>query len=128
MKKVIVSLFAFVFIALRFEAVASTIPTQRVGIVMPSDSLQLVEFTGSYTFKENPLVKKITVTIVKNELISTDAETNDAYTLKGNAEKADTFSISSIGAEVVFVRDEKKKITGIKVIVGEDTLIGEKEK
>jgi hypothetical protein len=114
--------------AVRFDAVASPISTPFSGVSTTSDSLALVEFTGTYKFKENPIVKKISVTIVKNELISTDMETNDAYTLKANAEKLDHFTISSIGAEVVFVRDDSKKIVGIKVVVGDDTLVGEKEK
>jgi hypothetical protein len=127
MKKISVFLCVVAFMAMRFDAIASTVSTPFLGVSTASDSLALVEFTGIYKFKENPTVQKIKVAIVKNELISTDVDTNDAYTLKANAEKADTFSISAIGAEVVFVRDEKKRITGIKVILGDDTLVGEKE-
>jgi hypothetical protein len=127
MKKISVFIFVVAFMALRFDAIASTVSTPFSGVSTASDSLALVEFTGTYKFKENPTVQKINVTIVKNELISTDVDTNDNYTLKANAEKADTFSIPAIGAEVVFVRDEKKHITGIKVILGDDTLVGEKE-
>jgi hypothetical protein len=127
MKKVNVLLLVIVFMALRFDAVASPIFMPLSSVSTPSDSLALLEFTGTYKFKENPTVQKINVTIVKNELISTDVDTNDTYKLKAVEEKADTFSISAIGAEVVFVRDEKKHITGIKVILGDDTLVGEKE-
>jgi hypothetical protein len=128
MKKTSVILIVALLTALQFNASATSVSPSFKGVQTESDSLALVEFTGTYKFKENPTVQKISVAIVKNALVSTDLDTNDAYNLKADAEKADTFSISAIGAEVVFVRDENKKITGIKVVIGDDTLVGEKEK
>jgi hypothetical protein len=128
MKKTSVILIVALFMALQFNASATAISPSFKGVQTQSDSLALVEFTGTYKFKENPTVQKISVTIVKNALVSTDLDTNDVYNLKADAEKADTFSISAIGAEVVFVRGENKKITGIKVILGDDTLVAEKGK
>jgi hypothetical protein len=76
------------------------------------DSLE--DYAGSYTFKEGSPVPSVVVKVVKDKLISTSPDGNE-FELEKVKDKADTFSIAALGAEVVFSRNADKKVTGMKV-------------
>jgi hypothetical protein len=97
-----------------------------VSTLQPSDSLKLVEFTGKYIFKANPTIQYVNIKIEKNGLLATGPD-DTVYNLEKDAQKADTFTISDLDAEVYFVRDAAKKITGMKVLIQEQELIAVKE-
>jgi hypothetical protein len=97
-----------------------------VNILQPSDSLKLVEFTGKYIFKDNSTIQHVTVKIEKNRLVAIGSDEN-VYVLEKDAQKPDTFTIPDLNAEVYFVRDAAKKITGMKVVLQGQDLVADKE-
>jgi hypothetical protein len=97
-----------------------------VNMQHPSDSLKLVEFAGKYNFKKNSTIRYVTVKIEKNSLVAIGSDEN-VYELEKDAQKPDTFTIPYLNAEVYFVRDAAKKITGMKVVLQGQDLVADKE-
>jgi hypothetical protein len=97
--------------------------------VLPSfiaDSLELVEFTGKYNFKDGAPIQSVDIKIEKAALIAAGSD-GEVYGLTKDEKKPDTFIITNLGAELIFTRDAAKKITGIKVLLQGQELIADKE-
>jgi hypothetical protein len=90
-----------------------------------TDTTALVEFKGKYNFENGAPVTDVTVVIDKDGLLAKSAEGN--FVLKPVENKADNFTIEEISAEVVFTRNEDKKIIGISVKMPDGTIIAKKE-
>lgn len=131
MQKIFVMIFiicSLAFISLTANAKKAN-PFYNKTVSIPksdNDSLKLVEYTGKFIFKENALVQFVNVRIEKNELVSYDQD-NTAYAFTKNANKPDSYSIADLAAEVLFTRDEKKKINGMIVFVQGQELTSTKE-
>jgi hypothetical protein len=91
-----------------------------------SDSLELVEFTGKYNFKDGAPIQSVDIKIEKAALIAAGSD-GEVYGLTKDEKKPDTFIITNLGAELIFTRDAAKKITGIKVLLQGQELIADKE-
>jgi hypothetical protein len=126
MKKVSVFLSIVLLMTLCFEAAAGPISTPFLSVSTCTDSLALIEFTGTYKFKENNIVPSVTVRIQKGALEAVTPE-GTAYTFKALAGEADNFIIEALESEVVFLRDADKKVKGMTVKMPDVTLAAEKE-
>jgi hypothetical protein len=89
-----------------------------------ADSLE--DYTGNYTFKEGSPVPSVTLSVVKDKLMSS-APDGSEFELVKVKDKADTFSIAELGATVVFSRNADKKITGMKVSLEDGDLEATKD-
>jgi hypothetical protein len=90
-----------------------------------ADSLQ--DYVGNYTFKEGSPVPSVAIKVVKEKLVAS-APDGSEFELEKDKAKADTFSIAQLGAEVVFVRNADKKVTGMTVSMDDGDIIAEKDK
>jgi hypothetical protein len=112
------------FAFLGFNAHAKTTPF-FAPIHLVSDTTALVEYKGKYSFPNGAPVSEVTVIIEKEGLMAKSGEGD--FVLKPVENKADNFTIEAISAEVVFTRDDAKKIIGIKVKLTDGTIEGKKE-
>jgi hypothetical protein len=124
MKILLITLLIIFSIGFASQAKMPTSISQNTQI--QSDTTAMVEFKGNYKFKENPLVQNVTVRIEKDKLVA-DPSDGNVYNLSKDKEKADTFAIEELGATVLFVRDNNKKIIGMKVEVQGSELVADKE-
>jgi hypothetical protein len=99
--------------------------TINAPLKVATDTTALVEFKGKYNFENGAPVTDVTVVIDKDGLLAKSAEGN--FVLKPVENKADNFTIEEISAEVVFTRNEEKKIVGISVKMTDGTIVGKKE-
>jgi hypothetical protein len=123
MKKIGIALVAFVLFAALKAEVKSPIKSLQSNV---ADSLELVEFTGKYKFKEDAPVESVEIKIEKVALIAAGSD-GEVYSLTKDEKKPDTYKITAMGAEVIFIRDTAKKITGMKVMLQGQELIADKE-
>jgi hypothetical protein len=77
----------------------------------PLDSL--IELVGQYKFSPNEVVELVTISVESGILKANSAD--GTYVLKPNTEKADNYTIEELQATVIFIRDEAKKVYGLKV-------------
>jgi hypothetical protein len=123
MKKTLIVLLVFALSAAAKAEVKNPIK------VLPSfiaDSLELVEFTGKYNFKDGAPIQSVDIKIEKGALIATGSD-GEVYGLTKDEKKPDTFIITNLGAALIFTREAAKKITGIKVLLQGQELIADKE-
>ena len=112
------------FVVLGFNADAKTnITLSQTHLV--SDTTALVEYKGKYKFENDAPVSEVVVIIDKDGLVAKSDQGN--FALKPVENKADNYTIEEISAEVVFTRDEKKKIVGIQVKMTDGTIAGKKD-
>jgi hypothetical protein len=115
---------ALYFVLFNMNAQAQTAATLPQANVV-SDTMALVEFKGKYNFENGAPVPNVTVRIEKEGLVAVSAQGD--FALKAIEGKADNFTIAEIGAEVVFTRNENKKITSISVKMEDGTIVAKKE-
>jgi hypothetical protein len=123
MKKICIALFALVLYATAKAEVKNPIKTPQSAA---ADSLELVEFTGKYKFKEGSPIESVEIKIEKAALIAAGSD-GEVYSLIKDEKNPDTYMITAMGAEIIFTRDAAKKITGMKVMVQGQELIADKE-
>jgi hypothetical protein len=89
-------------------------------------SADLKDFEGKYTFEQNPLVKTIVVSSVKDKLF---AEDNDQtkYELVQDKDNKDIFLVPDVQGQLTFIRNEKKIISGAKLSVQGDEYTAKKD-
>jgi hypothetical protein len=119
MKKIVLLLSMGMF-ALTFEVAAQTTPSTVVSV----DTLVLKEFIGKYKVKDAP-IEELIVTIQGGKLMGEAVG-------QGSAELAptteiDIFEVLGYGGKVVFIRNESKVVTKIKLTVQGNTMEGEKQ-
>jgi hypothetical protein len=110
------------------NAEAKTTSTEKNKMVLaaPTDSTKLLVYVGRYNFQPNEVVQSVELTIEKGAILCT-ANDNSAYRFEEVEDKQDTFNIPALDAEVVFVRDENKKVVGLKVNMQGVDLLADKE-
>jgi hypothetical protein len=89
-------------------------------------SVDLKDFEGKYTFEQNPIVKTIVVSSVKDKLF---AEDNDQtkYELVQDKDNKDIFLVPDVQGQLTFIRNEKKIISGAKLSVQGDEYTAKKD-
>jgi hypothetical protein len=105
---------------------AKSITNSNASKNLVADSAKLIPYFGNYKFKTNELVESVVINFEKGKLICVANDGNN-YTLEEVVDKADNFIISTIAAEVVFVRDANKKVIGLKLNVQGQELTADKE-
>jgi hypothetical protein len=100
--------------------------SSRTTASIVADSTKLIPYFGNYKFKPNELVESIVVSYEKGKLVCV-ANDGSNYTFEEVADKPDNFIISAIAAEVVFIRDANKKVTGLKLNVQGQEFTADKE-
>jgi hypothetical protein len=124
MKNFMTAAMVICFVVLGFNADAKTTPIfAQLNLI--SDTTALVEFKGKYSFANDAPVSEVVIFIEKDGLMAKSDQGN--FELKPVENKADNFTIEEISAEVLFTRDEKKKIIGIQVKLTDGTIEGKKE-
>jgi hypothetical protein len=88
-----------------------------------ADSTEFKDYYGSYKMADNPMVEKMKVFFKDGEL---QGEASGYPPTKMTRKKDDEFEESSFGAVITFTRTDGK-VTGIKVAVQGQELIGTKE-
>jgi hypothetical protein len=124
MKNFVTAAMVLCFVVLGFNADAKTTPIfAQLNLV--SDTTALVEYKGKYGFANDAPVSEVVIFIDKDGLVAKSDQGN--FALKSVENKADNFTIEEISAEVLFTRDDKKKIVGIQVKMTDGTIEGKKE-
>jgi hypothetical protein len=95
--------------------------------VAAGDSLALMPYVGEYKFKENGFLEKVKVIFEKGDLYS-EAEGYMKVKLSPDGTNADNFKTDAYDAQVIFIRDDKKEIVGLKLIVQGQELEADKVK
>jgi hypothetical protein len=88
-----------------------------------ADSTEFKDYYGSYKMADNPMVEKMKVFFKDGELLG---EATGYPATKLTRKKDDEFEESSFGAVITFTRTDGK-VTGIKVAVQGQELVGTKE-
>jgi hypothetical protein len=88
-----------------------------------ADSTEFKDYYGSYKMADNPMVEKMKVFFKDGELLG---EASGYPATKLIRKKDDEFEESSFGAVITFTRTDGK-VTGIKVAVQGQELIGSRE-
>ncbi len=88
-----------------------------------ADSTEFKDYYGSYKMADNPMVEKMKVFFKDGELLG---EASGYPATKLTRKKDDEFEESSFGAVITFTRVDGK-VTGIKVAVQGQELVGTKE-
>jgi hypothetical protein len=97
-----------------FMAIGLVLFGLGVTVSVSANAEGLEDYVGNYTFKEGSPIPSTTIKIVKEKLIAAGPDGNE-FELEKVKDKADTFTIAELGAEIVFSRNADKKVTGMKV-------------
>jgi hypothetical protein len=114
MKKLLTVLFFSGLVALAFN-------TNAKNSYLTKTVAELNEMVGKYKFVPNEVVENVTITN-ENGVLKASPGDGNVFELKAVTDKVDTFTISELGANVIFVRDTKQKIIGMKVEIEGATL------
>jgi hypothetical protein len=122
------SIFITIAVAtLAVSAYAKNPVTSAKGITISqsivADSTEFKDYYGSYKMADNPMVEKMKVFFKDGEL---QGEASGYPPTKMTRKKDDEFEESSFGAVITFTRTDGK-VTGIKVVVQGQELVGAKE-
>ena len=125
MKKSIFITIAVVTFAASTYAKSAIIPSNGIVInqSITADSTEFKDYYGSYKMADNPMVEKMKVFFKEGELYGMASGYPET---KLTRKKDDEFDESSFGAVITFTRIDGK-VTGIKVAVQGQELIGTKE-
>ena len=129
MKKSIFITIAVVAFTVSTYAKSTIIPTNGIVInqsitqSITADSTEFKDYYGSYKMADNPMVEKMKVFFKEGELYGMASGYPET---KLTRKKDDEFDESSFGAVITFTRTDGK-VTGIKVAVQGQELIGTKE-
>jgi hypothetical protein len=125
MKNFMSVVFVIGFALLGFNAQAKNAFSVANTSKVVTDTMALVEYKGKYNFPNDAPVTEVTIIIEKEALVAKSEQGN--FPLKPVENKVDNFTIEEISGEVVFTRDENKKITGMSVKMPDGTLVAKKE-
>ena len=125
MKKSIFITIAVVAFTVSTYAKSTIIPTNGIVInqAIAADSTEFKDYYGSYKMIDNPIVEKMKVFFKEGELYGMASGYPET---KLTRKKDDEFDETSFGAVITFTRTDGK-VTGIKVAVQGQELIGTKE-
>ena len=124
MKKstLITAIFALFAIS-SFAKTVDTQPNLSINCKISADSTEFSEYYGNYKMADNQMVEKMKIFFKDGSL---QGEASGYPATKMTRKKDDEFEESSFGAVIIFTRVDGK-VTGIKVIVQGQELIGSKE-
>jgi hypothetical protein len=125
MKNFMSVLLVICFVILGFNAHAKNTFAFTNTLKTVTDTTALVEYKGKYNFPSDAPVPDVVVHIAKGGLMAVSAQGD--FVLKAVEGKVDNFTIAEIGAEVVFTRDDNKKIIGLTVKMEDGNLVAKKE-
>ena len=116
----------FVIIVL-FSLLSVSAFAQKKAVAKTDSTLILREFAGTYAITGSSDFSAVIVTFTNNKLMG-KADVQSAFNELRPTPTPDKFSISSAEgfAEITFLRDDKKKVTGMKVYYGDQEVRGEK--
>jgi Domain of unknown function (DUF3471) len=117
MKKILLFLLLANF-ALISELSAQTLPSST------TDTLSYKEYVGKYKLKDAP-IEDLIVTIQNGKLMGEAVGQGSAQLLATN--QADVFDVVGYDGKLVFIRDENKVVTKLKLSVQGQTMEGEKQ-
>ena len=125
MKKSIFITIAVVAFTVSTYAKSTIIPTNGIVInqAIAADSTEFKDYYGSYKMIDNPIVEKMKVFFKDGDLYGMASGYPET---KLTRKKDDEFDETSFGAVITFTRTDGK-VTGIKVAVQGQELIGTKE-
>ena len=125
MKKPIFITIAIATFAVSAYAKTTTVSANNMTISQSivADSTEFKDYFGSYKMADNPMVEKMKVFFKEGELYGMASGYPET---KLTRKKDDEFEESSFGAVISFTRTDGK-VTGIKVAVQGQELIGTKE-
>ena len=125
MKKSIFITIAIATFAVSAYAKTTTVSANNMTISQSivADSTEFKDYFGSYKMADNPMVEKMKVFFKEGELYGMASGYPET---KLTRKKDDEFEESSFGAVISFTRTDGK-VTGIKVAVQGQELIGTKE-
>lgn len=125
MKKSILIAALVSFFAISSFAKTVNVTPSNIAIVKTTlaDSTEFKDYYGSYKMADNPMVEKMRVFFKDGELLG---EASGYPATKLTRKKDDEFEESSFGAVITFTRTDGK-VTGIKVAVQGQELLGTKE-
>jgi hypothetical protein len=123
MKKSILITAIASFFAIASFAKNVNVPTNVSINKVVADSTEFKDYYGSYKMADNPMVEKMKVFFKDGELLG---EASGYPATKLTRKKDDEFEEASFGAVITFTRVDGK-VTGIKVAVQGQELLGTKE-
>ncbi len=123
MKKSIFIIIAVATFAVSAYAKNPVTDTKDIAVSQTADSTEFKDYYGSYKMADNPMVEKMKVFFKDGEL---QGEASGYPATKLTRKKDDEFEESSFGAVITFTRTDGK-VTGIKVAVQGQELVGTKE-
>ena len=112
------------FFAIASFAKTTIVPSNVIiSQVIVADSTEFNDYYGNYKMADNPMVEKMKVYFKAGELLG---EASGYPATKLTRKKDDEFEESNFGAVITFTRTDGK-VTGIKVAVQGQELVGTKE-
>jgi hypothetical protein len=122
-KSILITTIASFFAIASFAKTVGTSSNISINKVIVVDSTEFNDYYGSYKMADNPMVEKMKVFFKDGSL---QGEATGYPATKLTRKKDDEFEESSFGAVITFTRTDGK-VTGIKVAVQGQELVGTKE-
>lgn len=122
-KLILITTVASFFAVASFAKKVTTSSNISTNKVVKADSTEFNDYYGSYKMADNPMVEKMKVFFKEGSL---QGEASGYPPTKMTRKKEDEFEESNFGAVITFTRTDGK-VTGIKVAVQGQELVGTKE-
>jgi hypothetical protein len=122
-KSILITAIASFFAVASYAKAVNTSSTISIDKVALIDSTEFNDYYGSYKMADNPMVEKMKVFFKDGSL---QGEATGYPPTKMTRKKDDEFEESNFGAVITFTRTDGK-VTGIKVAVQGQELVGSKE-
>ena len=122
-KSILITVITSFFAVSSFAKIIPTSSNISVNKVVIADSTEFNDYYGSYKMVENQMVEKMKVFFKDGNL---QGEATGYPPTKMTRKKDDEFEETSFGAVITFTRTDGK-VTGIKVAVQGQELVGTKE-
>jgi hypothetical protein len=122
-KSILITAIASFFAVASYAKTVNISTNISINSVIVVDSTEFNDYYGSYKMADNPMVEKMKVFFKDGSL---QGEASGYPATKMTRKKEDEFEESNFGAVITFTRTDGK-VTGIKVAVQGQELVGTKE-
>jgi Domain of unknown function (DUF3471) len=122
-KSILITAIVSFFAVSSFAKTTSVSSNISISKAIVADSTEFNDYYGSYKMADNPMVEKMKVYFKNGDLLG---EASGYPATKLTRKKDDEFEESNFGAVITFTRTDGK-VTGIKVAVQGQELVGTKE-
>lgn len=122
-KSILITAIASFFAVTSFAKTVNNPSNVSIDKIIVADSTEFNDYYGSYKMADNPMVEKMKVYFKAGDLLG---EASGYPATKLTRKKDDEFEESNFGAVITFTRTDGK-VTGIKVAVQGQELVGTKE-